>query len=190
MDLDGIGSDMKSIPIFAESDVPKVKILPKMLDFGEIFLRYKKTKEIELINESNLSARYIIHDLSKEYSSLGIIETANNSGKILPQSSLKVNVSLITQCLKSFKMNLVVEIISDDNTQEVIVIKANSIGPIVEISHKEIDFGDVEVLKRNIRKINITNKSVIDADFYAFTKTTDSIFKPFQKHYVLKPEQR
>jgi hypothetical protein len=51
MDLDGIGNDMKSIPIFAESDIPKVKILPKMLDFGDIFLRYKKTKEIELINE-------------------------------------------------------------------------------------------------------------------------------------------
>ena len=137
-----------------------------------------------------MSARYIIHDLSKDYSDLGVIETANNSGKILPHSSLKVSVSLITQCLKNFKMNLVVEIVSDDNTQDVIVIKANSIGPIVEISHKEIDFGDVEVLKRNIRKINITNKSVIDADFYAFTKTKDSIFKPFQKHYVLKPEQR
>jgi hypothetical protein len=87
-------------------------------------------------------------------------------------------------------MNLVVEIVSDNNTQEVIVIKANSIGPIVEISHKEIDFGDVEVLKKTIRKINITNKSVIDADFYAFTKSKESIFKPFQKHYVLKPEQR
>ena len=51
MDLDGIGNDMSSIPIFAESDIPKVKILPKLLDFGDIFLRYKKTKEIELINE-------------------------------------------------------------------------------------------------------------------------------------------
>jgi hypothetical protein len=139
---------------------------------------------------SNLSARYRIHELSKEYLEYGIIETANNSGKILPHSSLKVNVSLITQCLEKFKMNLVVEIVSDNNTQEVIVIKANSIGPIVEISHKEIDFGDVEVLKKTIRKINITNKSVIDADFYAFTKSKESIFKPFQKHYVLKPEQR
>ena len=149
----------------------------------------KGNKYFYLIN-SNLSARYIIHDLNKEYSELGLIETASNSGKIMPHSSLKVNISLITQCLKNFKMNLIIEIVSDNNTQEVIIIKANSIGPIVEISHKEIDFGDVEVLKKNIRKINITNKSVIDADFNAFMENKNSIFKPFQKQYVLKPEQR
>lgn len=51
MDLEGIGQDMKSIPIYAESDIPKVKLSPKLLDFGDIFLRYQETKEIELINE-------------------------------------------------------------------------------------------------------------------------------------------
>jgi len=41
LDIDGIGKDMKSIPITAESKVPKVNISPKILDFGDIFLRYK-----------------------------------------------------------------------------------------------------------------------------------------------------
>ena len=46
------------------------------------------------------------------------------------------------------------------------------------------------MLRKKVEKVNITNKSVIDADFYAFTKNEKSIFKPVQKHYVLKPEQR
>ena len=131
-----------------------------------------------------------MHEVDKESEELGKISTDLDRGQILPHSTVKLNVSLITQCLKSFKMSLIIEIVSDNNTQEEITLKANSIGPIVEISHKEIDFGDVEVLRKHVEKINITNKSVIDADFYAFTKNEKSIFKPVQKHYILKPEQR
>ena len=40
LDIDGIGKDMKSIELHAESDVPKVTIKPDMLDFGDIFLRF------------------------------------------------------------------------------------------------------------------------------------------------------
>lgn len=36
---------------------------------------------------------------------------------------------------------------------------ANSIGPIVEVTEKELDFGTVNVLKDTIRKITIKNKS-------------------------------
>lgn len=52
---------MKSIPVIGESEVPKVRVFPEILDFGEIFLRYKQTREIELINESNLYARFLVH---------------------------------------------------------------------------------------------------------------------------------
>ncbi len=44
LDIEGIGKDMKSIPITAESKVPVVKVSPDILDFGNIFLRYKQTK--------------------------------------------------------------------------------------------------------------------------------------------------
>lgn len=64
LDMEGIGKDMKSIPILAESDVPKVKLGTDMLDFGDIFLRYPQTKEIELVNESKLFARFIVHPVN------------------------------------------------------------------------------------------------------------------------------
>lgn len=189
LDIENIGKDIKSIPITAESDVPKVKVGPEVLDFGTIFLRYPQSQEIELVNESNLFARFIVHPLNPKFASLGKIVPDLDKGQISPQSSLKIALTLTTSCIKNFEIDLVVEIVSDTNTQHLIKIKANSIGPIVELSHKELDFGDVDVLGKAVQKVTITNKSVIEADFYAFTKSQNSVFKPVQKHYVLKPEQ-
>lgn len=75
-------------------------------------------------------------------------------------------------------MDFIIEIVSDKNIQHLIKVKANSIGPIVELSRKEIDFGEVQVLNKYVEKIVLTNKSVIKADFFAFTKNKTSIFKP------------
>lgn len=68
---------------------------------------------------------------------------------------------------------------------------ANSIGPIVEVTEKELDFGTVNVLKDTIKKITIKNKSQIEADFHVFTKKKpkETVFKPIQKHGLLKPEE-
>lgn len=86
-------------------------------------------------------------------------------------------------------MDFIIEIISDKNVQHLIKVKANSTGPIVDLSRKEIDFGEVKVLNKYIQKITLTNKSVIKADFFAFTKNKSSVFKPVQKRYILKPQE-
>ena len=189
LDIEGIGKDMKSIPIIGESEVPTVTVKPEILDFGKIFLRYKQTREITLKNESNLYARFIVHRLNPKFESLGSIITDLDKGQIKPGSSVTINMTLTTMCIKTFEMDFVIEIVSDTNIQHFIKVKADSIGPIVELSKKTIDFGDVEVLNKYIQKITLTNRSVIDADFFAFTKSKNSIFRPVQKHYILKPNQ-
>lgn len=45
------------------------------------------------------------------------------------------------------------------------------------------------MLSQYVQKVTLTNKSVIKADFFAFTKNKNSVFKPLQKRYVLKPEE-
>lgn len=189
LDMEGIGKDMKTIPITAESDVPRVRLGTDTLDFGDIFLRYPQTKHIELINESKLYARFVIHPVNPKFAAFGKVTTDLDKGQIAPESSVSLNVGLTTCCLKNFQIDLILEIISDTNEQHLIKIKGNSIGPIVELSQKEIDFGERDVLQKHVKKITITNKSIIEADFYAFTKTKNSIFMPVQRHYVLNAGQ-
>ncbi len=55
VDLDGIGQDMQSLMIKAESEVPTVKIEPvDLLNFGTIFLRNPDVAIITLSNDSPL----------------------------------------------------------------------------------------------------------------------------------------
>ena len=47
----------------------------------------------------------------------------------------------------------------------------------MEVDKEEIDFGNVEVLKDRYEQIRIKNKSQIDAEYTAFTKNKESIWK-------------
>jgi hypothetical protein len=59
VDIEGVGQDMYSLPIKAESLVPKCEIKPQdTLDFGDIFLRDPDTRGITIINNSELSAKF------------------------------------------------------------------------------------------------------------------------------------
>jgi len=52
---------MLAIPIKAECLVPKVKVTPvDFLMFDKCFLRFKKTMQIEIINEDDLKAKFEI----------------------------------------------------------------------------------------------------------------------------------
>jgi hydrocephalus-inducing protein len=68
-----------------------------------------------------------------------------------------------------------------------LTLMAESIGPIVDVDKKEIDFNAVDVLKDVPEKLTIKNASQIDAEYTAFTKQKESIFKVVQRHGILKP---
>jgi hydrocephalus-inducing protein len=70
-----------------------------------------------------------------------------------------------------------------------LTLMAESIGPIVDVDRKEIDWGSVPVLEDKPEKLVIRNASKIDAEYTAFTKTKESIWKVVQRHGILKPDE-
>lgn len=78
---------------------------------------------------------------------------------------------LFNQILTVYTSQIVI-VGSNNNLPHLVNIVASSIGPIVDVggSLKELDFGQVDVLKDYSQKITITNRSKIEADFRAFTK--------------------
>lgn len=51
-----------------------------------------------------------------------------------------------------------------------------------------MDYESVDVLRDFTKKLKITNKSKIPAEYTAFTKQKESIWKVIQRHGVLKPD--
>lgn len=128
-----------------------------------------------------------MHRPSPKYDALGTVTADLEKGQIAPHSSVRIGIALTTTCIKAFELDFAVEIVSDKNEQHLVKVRAQSTGPDVDLSRKEIDFGTVDVLKKYVQKVTLTNNSVIAADFFAFTKNKQSVFRPIQKRYVLKP---
>jgi hydrocephalus-inducing protein len=116
---------------------------------------------------------------------LATYEVDRERGEIYPDQPVRVNVTLRTKRLGKIVLNLQVSIVGHSPPFQ-LSIEATSTGPEVEVDLKELDFGKVEVLKDWTRTIRLTNKSLIDADFRAFTKDKSSIFKPLQKSGILE----
>lgn len=191
VDIVGVGQDMLSIPISGVSEVPKVEIDPTdHLDFGDIFLNFPDKSVITLRNKNDLEARYEILPQNDESKILAEYSVDKPTGIIGPDGVEIISVTLITKKLREITLPLQINIVGNTTgNPHTINIIANSIGPNVEIDVKELDFGMLDVLKPESKKFFIRNTSSIEADFHAFTRNKQSIFKPIQKHHVLKPKE-
>lgn len=69
-----------------------------------------------------------------------------------------------------------------------LTVLATSTGPLVEADTEELDWGAVEVLTDSPKRLTIKNKSKIPAEYTAFTKQKESIWKVIQRHGVLQPD--
>lgn len=69
-----------------------------------------------------------------------------------------------------------------------ITIYASSVGPKVETKTKELDFKRPNVLEPVSQSFAITNNSKIPAEYTAFTKDKNSIWRVMQRSGTLQPE--
>ena len=61
VDLEGVGQDMLAVPIKADCKVPVVRVNPNdVINYETCFLRHRRTKEIEIINDDDLKAKFEI----------------------------------------------------------------------------------------------------------------------------------
>lgn len=58
-----------------------------------------------------------------------------------------------------------------------VTVLATSTGPLVEADKTELEYGNIEVLKDYTERLKIRNKSQIPAEYTAFTKQKESIWK-------------
>lgn len=62
-------------------------------------------------------------------------------------------------------------------------------GPDVKLDKTELDFQQVTVLQEKKDTFKITNVGQIDAEYTAFTKNRDSIWKVIERYGVIKAKQ-
>lgn len=103
------------------------------------------------------------------------------TGVIPANSSIKVTFSLTAIKTGMIRIPLNVKIIGQSTLPTLITLCATSVGPIVELGAKSLDFGRCEVLNSTHQKLTLINKSLISAEFTLFTKMSDSVFRVEEK---------
>lgn len=188
VDLEGVGQDMLAVPIKAECHVPEVEVNPTdFLEYGSCFLRHPKTEQIRIINKDSLQARYEIVP-QDETSKRIAVYTADKEGGIIPPNSTQiVNISLRTEILSNIRIPLFVKI-EGHQVPPMLTILAQSTGPTVDADQDVLDYEDIDVLKDVTKKLKIKNNSRIPAEYTAFTKAKESVWKIIQRHGVLQPD--
>jgi hydrocephalus-inducing protein len=190
LDIDGVGKDMKSIPIQAISEAPKVHLKDPFINYGNIFLRDPQERTITLVNSSPLPARFKVMPQSPETQMIGKIHTEPEEGIIAAGSHSDIKVTLTTlSILEHVQLELGIKIIANEDKPLIVKITAKSEGPKVDVLESIIDFKEVNVLEERSEFVHIKNNSSINAGFYAFTKKKDSVFKPIQRHHNLDVNQ-
>jgi hydrocephalus-inducing protein len=168
---------MLAVPIKAECLVPKVRIVPTdFLEFDACYLRFPKTKQIEIINEDTLKARYEIVPQDEQSKRIAVYTADQEAGDIDPKSSKVINITLKTEILLTVRIPLYIKV-EGYHIPFMVTILALSTGPTVSVNKSELDYGNVDVLKDYTEKIIIRNESKIPGEYTAFTKNTESIWK-------------
>jgi hypothetical protein len=99
-----------------------------------------------------------------------------------------VQISLRTEIITKVHIALYIKV-EGQQSPFMLTITADSRGPTVEADQVEIDWQNVQVLKDITRTLKITNKSKIQAEYTAFTKLKESIWKVIQRYGKLEPNE-
>jgi hydrocephalus-inducing protein len=125
LDIDGVGKDMKSIPIEALCEAPRVHLHENVLSYGDVFLRDPQRKTITLVNDSDLPARFKIMPQSPETQMIGKIHTDNEEGIIPARGTTDIEVTLTTlSIIEHVQLELGIKIIANEDKPLIVKITA------------------------------------------------------------------
>lgn len=185
--LQNIDEVFLSIPIKAKCLVPEIYIEQPEVDYGDCFLHHPHEEVLNLCNTSDLNARFEIQNQEESSRDAAWFCADVNSGILLQKSTTQVTVSLMCQKLGKVRLPLCVQILGSPLLPLTATLKATSIGPTVEITPQEINFGNVTCLTEHVQKIQLTNVSPISASFRTHIKSACSRFSINQKQGVIPP---
>ena len=187
MDIESVGEQMAVVRIKGEAIVPEVTVSSHELDFGECFLRYPYKKAFELVNHSDLPAKFELIPQEDMARCVAEYEVDCPKGSIDPYSHKVVTVSFMTERLDKVQLPMFFKVIGLEDEPIEIQCIAHGIGPKLTVMPPTVKWGDIEVLKSFEKRLQIRNDSLVDAEFKTLVMKRNSRFSSSLAGAVLKP---
>jgi hypothetical protein len=180
VDVEGVGKNLLTVPIVAESVKPEVRLANPLLDFGRCFLNRQVPHTLQLVNDGDLPARFTVLSFETDMGAECDVDT--KEGLIPAQSVTDINVLLTPDCIGAIEVRGLVEI--HGIPDEPLEVRCGAIGegPVMSVSPVKLDWGQQDVLVHADRQLLLTNESEIPAVF------TCSLKKKDKSVFVCSPE--
>ena len=187
VDVESVGNDMLRLPVHADIVVPNITVVHPIIEFGDCYLSYSYMGHIELVNDSPFPASYEM--LTQEESAKNVYKYSSKSasGVIEPHSHRKVDLDVQIKRLWQVNFPIFIRIAGKESLPIAVDISANGIGPNVQLSTKEINWGKIPVLSKTPFTLTMKNDSPIVAQFSCTTTSDDSVFDFEPKNGFIHP---
>jgi hypothetical protein len=187
VDLEGVGKELKTIPVTATCAAPQVTFEPHgCLSYGDVFIRYPFHQSLYLHNTSNLPAKFEV--MPQEDKSRAEFEPDQWTGSVPPCASHVITVTLTAHMPGPVRVPMYVRI-PGRAVPFPLVLVANSIGPRVIVDPPMLDWGPAKCLENVTRHVRLTNNSCIDASVRAFMNERKSLWSVHPKIIHLSPQE-
>lgn len=184
----GVGTDLLSVPLRAQSLVPDLTIDHPDLDFGHCFLRYPHKQTLVIENCSpNLFGRYEIGEQDDHSKAIAMYDASEFSGVVQPGEKVQVELSLSCEKIGNIRLPMVINIPGSADLPLAVTLTATGCGPKVELDQPEVHWGNCTCLIGHERVLRMTNSSLIPAEFKTLIKNARSKFQVDKKEGVLMP---
>ena len=170
VDVDGVGSEVLTLPINGVCIVPQLTVRNNMLHAGRCFLEHPYSVSLILFNESDLPCRFQLLQQPMNSSSPISFQTPTPNGLVEGLTDREVPVVMRARQLGDIESVLYVMVVGSRDPPIAVHIECLGQGPVVNINlpNTELKYGKLPVLKDCSKIVHLSNESPIPAKFHAY----------------------
>ncbi|KAG7521590.1 hydrocephalus-inducing protein-like [Solea senegalensis] len=190
VDVDGVGEEIRTLPINARCVVPEIVVETPVLEFERCFLNYPCEQQVQLTNPSSLPACYGLLDQEYEESPLLLFDSSSPRGVIPPHASEQLPVTLLAKATGRLRHTLRIAVFGSTKPPLEVVLSCTGQGPLVHVQSPQLDFGRIPVLTDITRTLHLSNHSPIPASFTTRTSHRKSFWRVEPSEGEVPPESQ
>lgn len=188
-DIEKYAEKLCEIPVTATCFCPSLTLTPETLDFQDIFIGHKYTKNVVLKNDTDYAAKYEFIKQNPATSKFGLIEVIKDTGIINPRFESQIPISFTGVHIGHLNIECFFSILGSDKPPMKLITNANCVGPDLDISSKLINFGNAKVLTNYEKTVTIANNSLIPAKFKAYFEPELKVFSVEPLEALINPNE-
>ena len=187
MESTSIDGPLATINIRAVCICPVISAVTREIDLGRIYIGHEYATTVELLDETMHPAKFEFVEATDQSILQAKVTCAKVQGVLNANQVSRLPISFTALQLGHMIITRYFKILGSNMPPISVDFKALSVGPDLDMSVSEVNFGPVGVLYDVTRIVKITNNSLIEAPFTATMESASLVFRIPEDRGVIIP---